>query len=258
LGFSVAIHVEADILLIDEILSVGDINFQRKCLEMMSNIRKSKKSIVFVSHNLSAIRGLCDRVIWLNNGVIEKDGGPEETISAYARYMQGKSEFLGDCNFVGLKTRWGSGEIRFDSIELLDLNGKKRNTYSFGEGMRVRLQYSANKKIENPAFWVGIINEDEVKITGTYFNKKRAGDYSVSGKGDMECDFKNLFLRPGNYHVMVGVYDEYCQIAYDRIGSAATFAIESQYPSKFSGFQGYGAEGIMDLENDWKSLRQDI
>ncbi len=252
LGFSVAIHVDSEILLIDEILSVGDLSFQRKCLEVMSEIRRSDKSIVFVSHNLSAVRGLCDRVIWLNNGKVEAIGNPEEVISAYTQFMEKKSEFINDCNFIGQKTRWGTGEARLKKVAMLNSSSEEEDNFMVGEEVRIRLEYETSKRLESPTFWVGIINNDEVKITGTYFNKDRAGKYTMDNYGVLECSFKQLHVRPGVYHVMVGIYDEYGLIAYDRIGRVKTFTVKNEYMKGFEGFRGYGAHGIVDFANEWQ------
>ncbi|MFA5197631.1 MAG: ABC transporter ATP-binding protein [Patescibacteria group bacterium] len=252
LGFSVAIHVDADTLLIDEILSVGDLSFQRKCLDAMSGIRKSEKSIIFVSHNLSAIRGLCDRVIWMKDGKIEKEGPPDNVVAAYVQFMEHKSEFIQDCKFVGQKTRWGTGEVRIEKIRVLNSNNEESDKFSFGEEMRVRFEFKSNKKIESPVFWIGIITDSEIKIAGTYFNKERTGHYTIEGEGALECTLKNLSLRPGLYHLVVGVYDEYGLIAFDRIGRAWSFTIKCDYKDDHKKFRGYGAEGIVDFENEWK------
>ena len=256
LGFSVAIHVDADTLLIDEILSVGDLSFQRKCLDTMSEIRKSEKSIVFVSHNLSAVRGLCERVIWMKAGKIEAEGSPDNVVALYTQYMEQKSEFVHDCKFVGQKTRWGTGEVRIEKVKVLNSNNEESNKFSFGEEMRVRLGFKTNKKIESPMFWIGIMTDNEIKIAGTYFNKERTGHYTIEGEGALECTFKNLSLRPGVYHLMVGVYDEYGLIAFDRIGRVQSFTIKCDYKDNHKKFRGYGAEGIVDFENEWKLKKE--
>jgi len=255
LGFAIAIHINFDILLIDEILSVGDLHFQRKCLDMISKIKKENKTIVFISHNLSSVRGLCDRVIWINKGKIELIGEPEKVISAYVQYMQQKSEFINDCKFIGQQTRWGTGEIKFKNVSLLNFNNQEVDSFSVEDEIKVKLEFETNKKIKSPTFWVGIINDDEVKVAGVYYNKERVGDYFVEGEGSLECFLKKILLRPGKYHLMVGVYDEYCSIAYDRIGKIKSFNVVSNYQDNFKKYSGYGADGVVDIENDWKFLK---
>lgn len=252
LGFSVAIHVDADILLIDEILSVGDLSFQRKCLDMMSKIRREKKTIVFVSHNLSAVRGLCDRVIWLDHGKLMSSGDPEECISAYTQYMEKKTEFIHDCNYVGQKTRWGTGEVTFKKVTIQDSKGDDSDAFLVGDEMRVRLEFEAIKKIVSPILWVGIVDENENKVAGSYYNKQRVGDYELKGNGIIECTFENLLMSPGTYYLMVGIYDEHNVIAYDRIGRAHTFRIEYDHGSRFEKYHTYGAPSIVCLANRWE------
>ena len=120
--------------------------------------------------------------------------------------------------------------------------------------MRVRLEFKADKIIECPRFWVGIVNNDEVKVTGTYYCKERAGSYAINGNGTLECVFKQLLLRPDTYHLMVGIYDEYGQIAYDRIGRVHTFKIKDVGTKGFEKYYGYGAPGVMNLHNQWTKL----
>jgi ABC-type multidrug transport system ATPase subunit len=256
LGFAVVANIDPDIFLIDEILSVGDLSFQRKCLDTMSRIRKSDKAIVFVSHNLSAIRGLCDRVIWLNKGQIEEEGKPDSVINAYVKYMTSKSTFLNDTSYVSGKTRWGTGEVCIEKVKVFNSNNEESDKFSFGEEMRVRLEFKTDRKIESPIFWIGIMTDNEIRVVGTYYNKDRVGPYMVEGKGALECIFKNLSLRPGVYHLMVGAYDEYGLIAYDRIGRVHTFKVENNYSDGFEAYKGYGAEGIVDFANAWKMLNR--
>ena len=168
LGFAVVANINPDIFLIDEILSVGDIGFQRKCLDTMGRIRKSNKSIVFISHNLAAIKGLCNRVIWLDKGEIQKEGNPDEVINAYTSYMTSKSQFVNDISYVGGETRWGTGEAKFINVEVLNSKSEKTDIFNPGDEITIRLQNEAYKEIDSPVYGVGIFNEDEVKVFGSY------------------------------------------------------------------------------------------
>jgi len=250
LGFAVVANIDPDIFLIDEILSVGDLAFQRKCLNTMSKIRKTDKSIVFVSHNISAVKGLCDRVIWLNKGEITREGDPSEVISAYTSYMTSKSQFVQDTSYIGGKTHWGTGEARFTNVELLNSEGKKADIFVPGDEITVRLEYKANKRIDSPVFWIGIINDDEVKVFGSHYNKERVGEYIIKEKGALNCTIDTRLLRPGNYYVMVGVYGEF-GLAYDRIGRACTMTIMYKKKKGYEKYYGYGAPGIVNLPHKW-------
>ena len=253
LGFSVAIHVDADILLIDEILSVGDLSFQRKCLDTMAKIRKSEKSIIFVSHNLSAVRGLCDRAIWLHEGTIKEEGDVCKVVDGYTNYMASKSTFTHDLSFVANKTRWGTGEARFDKVEILNDIGQPTQEFRIGDRLTVNIELVTNKRIASPVFWIGIINNDEVWISGSVYNKKRAGSsYFLDGKHAIECKFDSLNIQPGEYHLVVGVYDEYEVIAYDRIGRVGTFRVVGNPDGRFEDYLGYEWHGVVPLAVRWE------
>ena len=251
LGFAVVANIDPDIFLIDEILSVGDMSFQRKCLDTMSRIRRTDKAIVFVSHNLSAVKGLCDRVIWLDKGEIKKEGDPDQVISSYTTFMTSESEFPGDISYIGGKTRWGTGEARFTSIEVLNSKGEKAKTFTPGDEITIRLEYESYKKIESPIFWVGLFNNDEVKVFGTYYNKERVGKYSINGKGKLSCKIDTRLMRPSVYHVMAGLYGEVGDLAIDRVGRAAVFTMEDKKVDGFERYHGYGAQGAINLPHKW-------
>ena len=251
LGFAVVANIDPDIFLIDEILSVGDIAFQRKCLDTMSRIRKSDKSIVFISHNISAVKRLCDRVIWLDKGQNRKEGDPSEVISAYTSYMTSKSQFVQDTSYVGGKTRWGTGEARFTKVEVLDSGGKKADSFIPGDEVIVRMVYEANNKIESPEFWVALFNDEGVKIFGTFYNRERVGKYNIKGKGTIYCNIESTQLRPGEYSVMVGIFGEIGDIAIDRIGKACIFTIRDEKVKDFEKLYGYGAPGVINIQHKW-------
>jgi len=256
LGFAVAVNIDPDIFLIDEILSVGDLSFQRRCLDTMGMIRKTDKSIVFISHNISAVKGLCDRVIWMDKGKNRQEGDPSEVISAYTSYMTSKSQFIGDTSYKGGKTRWGTGEAKFTNVELLNSEGKKAASFVPGDEIRVKLEYEAYEKIDSPAFWVGIINDGGVTVFGSYYNKERVGEYLIDeGEGVIECTIDSTLMRPGNYSVMVGIAGELGTLMIDRIGKATEFFIKPNKPDGFEKFYNYGAPGLCNFFHEWEKVR---
>lgn len=224
LGFAVVANIDPDVFLIDEILSVGDLAFQRKCLDTMSRIRKTDKSVVFISHNISAVKGLCDRVIWLDKGVIRKEGNTDEVISAYTSYMTSKSKFIHDISHTGSTTRWGTGEIRLSNIRITNNEGKKRKQFSIGNQICIEMTYKSFKVIESPVFWIGILNEEENWVSGFVLTENNVGEkIQINGTGTIKCLFNNEHLYPGVYYIVVGIFDKFRSLAYDRIGRAAEF-----------------------------------
>lgn len=252
LGFAVIANINPDIFLIDEILSVGDISFQRKCLDTMNKIQKSGKTIIFISHNLSIIKGLCERIIWLDKGNIKKEGDSDDVINAYVSYMTSKSQFIHDIAYIGSKTRWGTGEARFINVEVQNINGKNIDTFSVGDKVTIKLEYEAYKKIENPVFWIGIFNNDAIEIFGSFFNKKKGGRYTIDGKGTLKCVIDTYLLKPGIYYIMAGIYGELGELAIDRIGRACTFKIKHSTDEILKGYNNFDTTGVVYLPHEWE------
>lgn len=192
LAFSVAINVDADILLIDEILAVGDVSFQAKCFNKLREIKAKGTTIVIVSHSLGQIEQICDRSIWIDQGVIREIGKPREVHPIYLDFMGGKSrENKGETNVnntdmnntndeeitVEVKSsnkdkgipnkRWGNKDVEIVNIKLLDNNGKEKYIFKSGELMDVYIQYKVNTTVDKPNIGVGIFRNDEVNCYGT-------------------------------------------------------------------------------------------
>lgn len=226
LGFAVIANINPDIFLIDEILSVGDLSFQRKCLNTMAKIRESDKSIVFVSHNLSAIKGLCDRAIWLDKGEIKREGNVDDVINAYVSYMTSKSQFINDISYIGGRTRWGTGEVRFMDVRIKDKEKKEKKRFRVGEFICIETTYESYQVIESPVFWIGILNEGESWVTGFVLSDDNVDkQIRLQGSGNIKCIFKSEHLYPGFYFIVIGVFDKFRNIAFDRIGKAAEFEL---------------------------------
>ena len=172
LGFAIAAHLEPAILMVDEVLAVGDAGFQRKCLKTMDDMQSRGKTVLFVSHNLSAIDNLCSRVIWINNGRIEKDGPPSEIIRAYLSSFAGADNSTYE--FKDLDRR-GNGDVRFIHMEFMTRSGEPKKTIFSGDPMIVRLHYKVLHKVSQPHFGFKIYTETgdfltEISTWGTGFN----------------------------------------------------------------------------------------
>ena len=236
LAFSVAINVDADILLIDEILAVGDINYQKKCLDKIKQIKKQGTTIVIVSHSLSQIQETCDRVIWLEKGKVREDGEPKEIIEKYSSIMEedrlakirkekGDKESL-ELAFNKLTIRNGNGSIRFKSVHLYDKQGKKQDVFNVGDDIKIVAEYEneINKKEElNISFSVA-------KMDGTlcYATNTIIEDISMElkGKGSIEIEIKKCPLLKGNYLINLAI-STVEGIVLDDLQRAAIFQIES-------------------------------
>src|SRR3989338_319720 len=203
LGFAVAIHSEPDILLLDEILSVGDALFQEKCLRQMEKIRANGTTIVFVSHNLYRIEAMCSRAIWLNKGKLMVIGDTRNTISAYLDYNEQQENKILKVSELSRKTS-SPMPVTIEQVELTDLNGKNKNEFAFGEGMMIRVYYKALRRIEKPLFNLRILDRGFGIIEASMLIDGRGPDY-IEGKGTIECRFDTLPLTPKSYDILLFV-----------------------------------------------------
>jgi ABC-type polysaccharide/polyol phosphate transport system ATPase subunit len=216
LGFSVVINIDPDILLVDEVLAVGDESFQKKCIKKINELKKAQKTIVFVSHDLASVEELCDEVYLLHNGRMIKQGKPIDVISEYHRLLMGSSDLqvregeavVQDTAMVSNgKNRWGSKEIEITSLVFLDKNGKETDLITTGEAFRVRINYEAHSKIDRPVFGIAIYSDIGVHITGPNTKKEGFVIESVEGKGFVQYEVDSLPLMPGTYLFSAAIYD---------------------------------------------------
>src|SRR3954470_21635059 len=147
LGFAVAAHIRADVLLLDEVFAVGDEDFQRKCFGKIAQFKQGGGTIVFVSHDAAAVERLCGRAVLLRQGDVAYDGPTRDAIAAYRRLLA--DERSPDELAAGLR-EWGSGEARILSAQLLDADGDERLQFAAGEPMTVRLRIVAEPRIAAP------------------------------------------------------------------------------------------------------------
>lgn len=208
LGFSIASHVRADVILTDEILAVGDAAFQRQCLNKFQEI-KASSTVLFVSHDLAAIKKACTRVLWLKGGRVQLDGVPEPVIDAYLRSVQEDRE-------EGLRAtrslppeegapRFGSGEIEIVSVDTLDGSRRERVVFRANDEFVVRIQYRVKGSFRDPGFGVKICSQNNVFIHGTNTFIHERTLTLVEGEGMIDLRYPSLPLLTGTYWLTVGV-----------------------------------------------------
>lgn len=227
LAFSVAINVDADVLLIDEILAVGDANFQRKCYNKLREIKGEGTTIVIVSHDLSSIEQFCDRSLWIKDGKIEKEGPPKEVHLAYLDYMNDaaiarqKAELERkkheqeeaakrqaeeerrrkeeEKRKAAARLRYGSQDAMFTEIHLLDEKGQDSNSFTTGEMMTLNLHYTVKTKVTDCVFGFGIFRSDGLWVYGTNTRIDRLPNFDIEKDGSYTVKIDNLNLIPGSY-----------------------------------------------------------
>jgi len=196
LAFSVAAHLEAEVLLVDEVLAVGDMDFQRKCLGKMNDVVKSGRTILFVSHNMAAVEGLCTRAVLLDHGRVACAGKVEEVI---ARYLTCNSEHQGS---VDLTANAGGPLKRF---RILDLSGRVMAAVSVGESAVFELEGATPERISNAVLVIGLdtLMGQRVATFSTHFQHKAS--FALQGPFHARCRFDNCRLRPGPYLLSIAL-----------------------------------------------------
>ncbi len=224
-GFAVAAHLEPEILIIDEVLAVGDIEFQNKCIGKMKDVTGEGRTVLFVSHNLSAVRALCTRGILIRGGKIIMDGPVDDTIDYYLASLGNQS----DNPFESNEERSGSGVLRFTNARILSPNGKENNRLTAGEPVSFELAYQNHKNISKGYVSMTIYNELGVAVAN--FNMEISGYQldTLDKKGLIRCHLQSLPLPIGRYRVAVAMIHKGFGMA-DHIPNALVFTVDS---SKF-------------------------
>jgi lipopolysaccharide transport system ATP-binding protein len=211
LAFAVAAHMEPDILLIDEVLSVGDLAFQRKCMEHAKRLLKQDVTLLFVSHNMFSIKAMCDRAIYLSQGQVALDASTEEVTRLYDQEARlDMAPWAHD--MVG--TDPTKCPIHIRNIELFDEDGQPRTLFDHGQRVRIRLHYEATQPIRQPNFNVSIIRSDGVACCNFNTAMDEFPTGAVSGAGVIEVLTPPLKLVADLYSLQVLVWDQGFQRLY--------------------------------------------
>ena len=207
LGFAVAVYTEPDILLVDEVLAVGDISFRNKCYKKIAEMKKKGMTIILVSHLLSQVRVLCNRVIFLNQGEIIYDGEPSIAISEYYKSLNKIAQEDIIQKRKSTIVEYNQGDTKIMDVRFYNAKEKATETFKTGEFFKVVISYYANKKIFNPIFGILFRGSDGVVYTG--MNTKLSG-YTIEfieGFGKISFTLPFLGLYPGIYFVEVAIHD---------------------------------------------------
>jgi ABC-type polysaccharide/polyol phosphate transport system ATPase subunit len=229
LGFSVAIHVEPDVLLIDEVLAVGDEAFTRKCLDKISEFRRRGKTIVIVTHALGLVEKICDDVLWLRHGKVADRGDPKRVIDAYLTYVAGGEEkqlaaVAASPPATSLSPspdapadepgpargyragRWGSRDLEITHVRLLDQSGRERHVYAPGETVRVVLSVRAAAPVEDFVFGLGLFTADGTSVYGTNTDLEGYKARRLERDAEVSLILHDLRLVEGTYLLDVAAH----------------------------------------------------
>lgn len=221
LGFAVAVEVNPDILLIDEVLAVGDTNFQSKCIGKMHEFRERGKTMLIVSHDLTTIQSISDRILLLDEGRVLGMGGPESVISTYRSLSAKKST-------GGLEREWGTGEVRINDVEFFDKDGKAGTVFQWGSGLRARIHYDAAERVDKPVFGFALSDANGRLIYGNNTQVEKVDISHVQGKGIIDLELDPLNMSAGSYLFSFSIHSWDHRTNYHRLDNCFPIILESK------------------------------
>ena len=243
LGFAVAVFSRPDIVLVDEVLAVGDASFRRRALEALRQIIADGRTVLFISHDMWNVRRLCDRILWLEEGRVRAYGPAGEIAE---RYMNEVNLAALANQAVSLQShRGGTGELRYTAIAITGESGGPVTTLTQGETLVVSASYRAERPVDRPVFQVAIIDVDTGLVITTATSSSADSPESVSGGGSIECRFAELPLRPRQYALRLSITDRHQLASYDVVTAGPRFAIVGR---------GLGVDSLADEEDGLVSL----
>jgi lipopolysaccharide transport system ATP-binding protein len=231
LGFAIAVHTEPEILLVDEVLAVGDARFQHKCLDRIAQMRRQGISIVLVSHDLASIQSLCDRAIFLQDGRIMAEGRPDRVTMSYLNVVAAQESADSDITLDETQEgeRWGTGRMQITKVELCDDQGQPSGVFVTGCTMEIRMHYRADEPIEDPIFGVAIHHQNGTLVCGPNTGFDRISIPQAHGEGLVIYRIPCLPLLEGGYEVSTTVHNRADTELYDGHQRAYKFRV---YPGK--------------------------
>jgi ABC-2 type transport system ATP-binding protein/lipopolysaccharide transport system ATP-binding protein len=234
LGFAIAVNLDPEILIIDEVIAVGDEAFQRRCFDHLYELRRKGVTIVLVTHSLSLVADLCDEAAWLDGGTLKAIGPSRDVVDAYlsavnrkeAEALEESDEPPADADTTGGKTpRRGSGEVRVTRVEYLDEAGRPRPFLTTGKAGTVRLHYTASTALPSVTFGLAFSTESGVTVAGPNSGYGDAAFAVEAGEGHVDFALPELFLQPGEFLITTAVVDK--GHAYDYVDRAFVLKVRA-------------------------------
>ena len=254
LGFAVATCLDPDVLLVDEALSVGDEHFRGKCLNRLNEFRDAGGTTVFVSHDLGAVRTMCQHVVLLDRGEMIEQGTAEDVADEYLKRVKARGdERLSTLHReASAYPRWGTGDMEVEEVELLDGEGVRSMIHKPGDPLTIRLRWKAHRDCANPVFGIGVYRSDGTYINGSNHLWRRS-PIDITGivageRGEVDMLIRELPLLEGQYYLTAFLYDH---------SKAAPTAIDHR--EHVCGFEvidpRHLQHGILQLPSTWRVRR---
>lgn len=261
LGFSVAVHTDPEILLIDEVLAVGDEAFQAKCSDKFEEMKAQGKTILLVSHSLDAVRKFCSHVALLEDGEVRMQGSVEKVIDYYVEtvYRKQEKDLKQQANKQEdleqqaetvkhvTEDRWGSFEAVLSNVRLTDSSGEERYVFRCSEEMILEMTYKAHKRIEKPVFGLVVYRADGVLCTVSNTEYGGLPIRYIEGEGSLRYKVPSTLLLPGSYAMTVHLYDHTCKFPFDHH--------EKRYHFRIIPGENTEKWGVFHLPAKWERLK---
>lgn len=248
LAFSVAILAQTDLLVMDEVLAVGDASFQEKCFDTFSRYKREGKTIVLVSHDLNSLEEYCDRVLLINRGEIIADGPAAEVTAAYHR-MVAEHAIAAERDLPahlerGDPSQWGSRAVEFVSVTLLDGNGQSSRRFDTGAPMTIDMHLLVNRDVGDFVIGAAIRRADGLLVSGsnTSLDHVTVSSHSPGEMVTVRFVIDSLPLLAGGYFIQVSVHDLSGSDVYDHADPAASFHINNMG----------GHVGMLEMHGRWQ------
>lgn len=210
LGFSVAIEVDPDILLLDEVLAVGDAAFQRKCIRRMDALRNARKTMLIISHDLDTIKTISTRILFLDAGKVRGLGEPQAMVERYDSQTRSREA-------AGLSREWGTGDVTLTRVDLLDSEGRPSEQFRCGASLTALIHYKTRARIEDPVFGFSLATTGGHTLYGNNTQLEGVRIPYAEGEGTLALTIRELRVGPGNYLLSFSVHSSDHQTNYHRL-----------------------------------------
>ncbi len=256
LGFSVAVHVDPEILLLDEVIAVGDERFKRRCFDHVYQLRKKGVTIVLVTHSLGQVQSMCDRATWLEGGELKMDGDAIEVARAYLQQVNSSESGTDDDQHeVGLEMqgrgeRRGTGEITIEALTFISAHNRPTPFVNSGRPLVARVRYKAAQPIQNPTFGLRFFTDGGTLVAAPNSRRARFDAGTPDGEGEIVYKIPRVSLTPGTYHVTAGIYDENNLHVYDER--------QREFELRVQPGDAPDTEGFIDMGGEWAKARKKV
>jgi len=237
LAFAIAKEADADLYLVDEVLAVGDEQFQKKCLDVFYQWKAQGKTLLFVSHNPTLVTELCERALLLEKGKQIAVGPAHQIMDEYHKITNTSQPHIES------KPSFSESPLTVKSVDFYNEEGSQKQNFKTGETFIARITYEAKQRVHNPVFGVAIHRTDGVHVTGPNTKTSSFSINELEGKGTVDCVFHNNSLLGGTYQLTASIFDYPCVYPYDYQERKFLFTIEKNRDNQY---------GLVEVPVTWR------